>query len=80
MEQGRPLAMSDLGAATCAALGMLQDALDRQARGWDRYARQAAEFHLRNARRPGAAAGAGLVAQIDPDFTLAPYAVPAATS
>jgi CO dehydrogenase maturation factor len=80
MEQGRPLAMSDLGAATCAALGMLQDALDRQARGWDRYARQAAEFHLRNARRAGAAAGAGLVAQIDPDFTLAPYAVPAATS
>ena len=80
MEQGRPLAMDDLGSTTCAALGMLQDALDRQVKDWDRYARQAAEFHLKNARRAGAAAGADLAAQIDPDFTLAPYAVPAATS
>jgi CO dehydrogenase maturation factor len=74
MEQGCPLAMGDLGAATCAALGVLQGALDKQARDWDRYARQAAEFHLKNARRAGAAAGPGLAAQIDPDFTLAPYA------
>jgi CO dehydrogenase maturation factor len=79
MEQGRPLAMDDLGSTTCAALGMLQDALDRQVKDWDRYARQAAEFHLKNARRVGATAGADLAAQIDPDFTLAPYAVPAAT-
>ena len=58
----------------CAALGVLQGALDKQARDWDRYARQAAEFHLKNARRAGAAACPGLAAQIDPDFTLAPYA------
>jgi len=80
MEQGRPLALADLGPAARAALGVLQDRLDGQARDWARYARQAAEFHLKNAGRAGAAACAELAAQVDPDFTLEPYAVPATAS
>jgi len=75
MEQGRPFALADLGPATRAALGVLQDRLDGQARDWTRYARQAAEFHLKNAGRAGPGARAELAAQVDPDFTLEPYAV-----
>ena len=81
MEQGRPLALADLGPATRTALGVLQDALDRQAKDWDRYARQAARVPPEERpRRASAAACADLAAQVDPDFTLAPYAVPAAAS
>jgi len=80
MDQGRPLALADLGPATRTSLGVLQDALDRQVKDWERYARQAAQFHLKNARRAGPAACAELAAQVDPGFTLAPYAVPAPAS
>jgi CO dehydrogenase maturation factor len=80
MEQGRPLALADLGSATRAALGALQDRLDGQVKDWARYARQAAEFHLKNAGRAGPAARAELAAQVDPDFTLEPYAVPVTAS
>jgi CO dehydrogenase maturation factor len=75
MEQGRPFALDDLSPATTAALGTLQDRLDAQHKDWSSYARQATEFHLRNARAwANAAAGEDLAAQIDPDFTLAPHA------
>jgi CO dehydrogenase maturation factor len=80
MDQGRPLALADLGPATRTSLGVLQDALDRQVKDWERYARQAAQFHLKNARRAAPAACAELAAQVDPGFTLAPYAVPAPAS
>ena len=50
MEQGRPFSLSDLSDGTSAALGVLQDTLDARPRDWSRYARQAAEFHLKNAR------------------------------
>jgi CO dehydrogenase maturation factor len=73
MEQGRPFALTDLSAPTRAALATLQDALDARPRNWDRYARQAAEFHLKNARTwASAATGQDLTAQVDPDFTLDP--------
>ena len=75
MEQGRPLALADLGPATRAALCVLQDRLDGQVKDWARYAAQAAEIHLKNAGRAGAAARAELAAQVDPGFTLEPDAV-----
>ncbi|MBO0824382.1 MAG: ATP-binding protein [Actinobacteria bacterium] len=77
MEQGRPLSLDDLTPATPAALGCLQDRLDAQPRDWDRYTRQATEFHLKNARAWASAdAGEDLAAQIDPDFILGPHALP----
>ena len=77
MEQGRPFSLADLSDGTSAALGTLQDALDGRQRDWARYAAQAAEFHVRNARAwASAAAGEDLAAQVDPDFTLGPAAFP----
>jgi CO dehydrogenase maturation factor len=71
MEQGRPLQDSDLTAATIAALGAIAARLDAQPKDWDRYARQAAEFHVKNAAAwASARAGTDLTAQIDPGFTL----------
>lgn len=77
MEQGRPFSMADLSDGTAAALGALRDALDVRPRDWVRYTRQAAEFHVRNARAwASAAAGEDLAAQVDPGFTLGPSALP----
>jgi hypothetical protein len=45
--------------ATTTALAAIWDRLDAQPCGWDRYARQAAEFHLRNARAWASAADCG---------------------
>ncbi len=72
MEQGRPFSLDNLSPATRTGLGVVRQRLDAQPRDWARYARQAAEFHLRNARAwASAAAGEDLAGQIDPDFTLA---------
>jgi CO dehydrogenase maturation factor len=72
MEQGRPFEASDLAAATIAALDAIASRLDAQPKDWDRYARQAAEFHVKNAAAwASAKAGTDLTAQIDPGFTLA---------
>ena len=50
---------------------MLQDTLDARPRDWSRYARQAAEFHVKNARAwASAAGGEDLTAQVAPGFTL----------
>jgi CO dehydrogenase maturation factor len=76
MEQGRPFSLTDLGGETSAALRVLRDTLDARDKDWDRYTRQAAEFHLRNARAwASAAVGADLAAQIDPEFILGPHAL-----
>jgi CO dehydrogenase maturation factor len=81
MEQGQPFNLGDLNPATRTALGTIQDRLDAQPRDWDAYARQAAEFHRRNARAwASAAAGEDLTAQIDPDFTLGPHTLPSTAS
>jgi CO dehydrogenase maturation factor len=81
MEQGRAFSLADLSAETAAALRVLQDTLDARDKNWDRYTRQAAEFHLRNARAwASAAVGADLAAQLDPDFTLGPDALSATVS
>jgi CO dehydrogenase maturation factor len=71
MEQGRPFEASDLSAPTTAALDAIAARLDAQPKDWDRYARQAAEFHVKNAAAwASAKAGTDLTAQIDPGFTL----------
>jgi CO dehydrogenase maturation factor len=73
MEQGCPFGLADLSAQTRAALAVVQGALDARSRDWARYTRQAAEFHLKNARTwASAAVGQDLTEQIDPDFTLDP--------
>ncbi len=75
MEQGRPFTLSDLSPATRTVLGTIQARLDAQPRDWDRYARQAAEFHVRNARAwASAAAGEDLTTQVDRDFTVGQHA------
>ena len=78
MEQGRAFGLDDLSPATRTALGILKDTLDAQPRDWDRYTRQATEFHLRNARAwASSAAGEDLAGQVDPEFTLGPHALAA---
>jgi len=76
LEQGRPFSLNNLSPATGTALGILRDRLDTQPKDWARYTRQAAEFHLKNARAWASAdAGEDLADQIDPDFTCGPPAL-----
>lgn len=56
MEQGRPFTLDSLAPGTHAGLVALQAAIDNQVKDWDRYARQAAELHLKNARAWASAA------------------------
>jgi CO dehydrogenase maturation factor len=78
MEQDRPFGLGDLSPATTDALGAIRDRLDAQRRDWAGYIRQAAEFHVRNARAwASAAAGEDLAGQVDPEFTLEPHALAA---
>ncbi|ETK35146.1 ATP-binding protein [Microbispora sp. ATCC PTA-5024] len=73
LEQGRPFALGDLEPANLRALGALLDRLDRQPKDWERFGRQAAEFHRRNALTwANRAAGEDLTAQIDPGFVYGP--------
>ena len=73
LEQGREFALSDLSEPTLKALCALRSALDARPRDWDRYTRQAVDFHLRNARGwANAAAGEDLTRQVDPGFVLGP--------
>ncbi|MFC6883905.1 MULTISPECIES: ATP-binding protein [Actinomadura] len=67
MEQGRPgVALEDDNAA---ALDWMRAAVDARPKDWDRFQRQAAEFHVKNARSwANRAVGADLETQIDPDF------------
>jgi CO dehydrogenase maturation factor len=76
MEQGRPFGLADLGPDTRTALDAVQAAVDAQVKDWAAFTRQAAEFHLKNARAwANAAVGADLAAQLDPEFTLGPQAI-----
>ena len=55
-------------------------AADAQVKDWPKFTRQAAEFHLKNARAwASAAAGEDLATQIDPGFVMGPEAFLAAT-
>ncbi|MEV4838971.1 ATP-binding protein [Nonomuraea sp. NPDC049486] len=73
MEQGRPFALDDLEPANSDALAVLLKHLDEQEKDWARFGRQAAEFHLRNARAwANAKTGVDLTGQIDPGFVYGP--------
>jgi CO dehydrogenase maturation factor len=78
MEQGRPFTLTGLSTATMDALAAIQARLDAQPRDWDKYARQAAELHVKNARAwANTTAGEDLTTQVDPGFTLRPHTQPA---
>jgi CO dehydrogenase maturation factor len=72
-ERGRFLPIDELEPGNARALATMRAALDQCGKDWVRYAEQAAEFHTRNALAWGnARAGADLIGQIEPGFTLAP--------
>ncbi|GAA4580238.1 hypothetical protein GCM10023194_08040 [Planotetraspora phitsanulokensis] len=73
MEQGMPFTLADLEPANRRALATLADRLDAQPKDWEKFGRQAAEFHLRNALAwANRATGEDLAAQIDPGFVYGP--------
>jgi CO dehydrogenase maturation factor len=73
MEQGRPFTLDDTGPQAHAALTLLQHAVDAQAKDWEMFTRQAAHFHLKNARAwANTATGEDLTAQVDPEFIMCP--------
>jgi CO dehydrogenase maturation factor len=73
MEQGRPFALADLEPANREALAVLLRELDGRPKDWERFGRQAVEFHLRNAEAwANRATGEDLRAQIDPGFSFGP--------
>jgi CO dehydrogenase maturation factor len=73
MEQGRPLSVADLSSDDRSALATLQAEVDDRPKDWDKFTRQAIEFHVKNARAwANAATGQDLEAQIDPGFVLGP--------
>lgn len=80
MEQGRPFRFGDLGPDTQAAVASLRHALDARERDWAKLTRQAAEFHVRNARAwANSAAGEDLAGQVDPGFVMGPQLLAACT-
>ena len=73
MEKGRPPRFELLEDANRRALRMLRVAADAtyELRDWERYTRQMAHFHVKNAQSWGnERTGADLAAQIDPAFVL----------
>jgi CO dehydrogenase maturation factor len=80
MEQGRPFTLDDLAEADRAVLARMRQAVDAREKDWPMFTRQAIEFHRRNTDAwADGATGVALKAQIDPDFTLGPHALAAAT-
>ncbi|MEV4217362.1 ATP-binding protein [Nonomuraea sp. NPDC049725] len=75
MEQGRAFSLDDLEPANSDALAVLLKHVDEQEKDWVRFGRQAAEFHLRNARAwANARTGLDLAGQVDPGFVYGPPA------
>lgn len=57
-------------------LALMQQAVDIQPKGWEKFSRQGAEFHIKNAKSwANVAAGADLSHQVDPDFVMGPGAL-----
>jgi CO dehydrogenase maturation factor len=80
MEQGRPFHPGDLGPAAQAAIASLRQALDARARDWAKLTRQAAQFHIRNARAwANSSTREDLADQVDPDFVMGPQTLAAGT-
>lgn len=76
MEQGRPFDIGTLDGSAREVLRLLQRTVDAQPKDWERFSRQAAEFHVKNAESwANQAAGTDVTEQIDPDFRLGPDAL-----
>lgn len=79
-EQGRPRPIRELEPANRTVLDTIQATVDTTVRDWDRYTRQAIEFHLRNATAwANDRTGEDLAGQIDPEFILDPAALSVST-
>jgi CO dehydrogenase maturation factor len=75
-ERGRPRPITALEPENQNALAGMLATVDSTERDWDRFHRQAVEFHLRNARSWGNdRTGQDLASQIDPDFVPGPPAL-----
>ncbi|WP_067966420.1 ATP-binding protein [Nocardiopsis trehalosi] len=73
MEKGRHPDLAELEDDNAKTLAWMRDTVDGAVKDWPRFTRQSVEFHLRNARAwAGAATGADLAGQVDPDFVLGP--------
>jgi CO dehydrogenase maturation factor len=78
MEQGHPFRLGDLSPEARTAIASLRDAVDSRPRDWAKLARQATEFHLRNARAwANSATGKDLAGQVDPGFIMGPQSMAA---
>ncbi|QUX30297.1 ATP-binding protein [Nocardiopsis akebiae] len=76
MEKGRHPALAELEEDNVKTLALMRDMADAAPKDWERFTRQSAEFHLRNARAWGnEAKGADLAAQVDPGFLMGPAAL-----
>jgi CO dehydrogenase maturation factor len=72
-ERGRTLPITALEPHNLESLATMVSTVDSTPRDWDRFHRQAVEFHLRNARSWGnERTGQDLASQIDPEFVPGP--------
>ncbi|MFG2085436.1 hypothetical protein [Spirillospora sp. NPDC048824] len=72
MEQGRPFDLGALDDHGREVLRKLQAEVDAQPKEWEKFSRQGAEFHVRNAESwVNKAVGVDLTTQIDPEFNMA---------
>lgn len=75
-ERGEVRPIGALEPANAATLDTMLDVVDNTTKDWDRYQRQAVEFHLRNAAAwANDRTGYDLANQIDPDFVHGPDAL-----
>ncbi|MGH3430004.1 MAG: hypothetical protein ACRDQZ_20950, partial [Mycobacteriales bacterium] len=75
-ERGEIRPISALEPADVATLDAMREMVDRTAKDWGTYQRQAIEFHLRNAAAwANERTGCELADQIDPDFAHGPEAL-----
>ena len=71
MEKGRTLPFAALESSTVATLATMKRTVDSCAQDWEKFYRQAVEFHCRNAQSwMNSSLGEDVTAQIDPDFSL----------
>ena len=71
MEKGAMRPLSDLEPENVEALDKIIAEADRQEKDWDKYYRQAVEFHRKNAESwANAATGINVLSQVDPSFSL----------
>jgi CO dehydrogenase maturation factor len=71
MEKGVIGDLSEVEAENMAALEALLKLVDGQKKDWDKFYRQAVEFHVKNAESwANAQLGMNVIGQIDPEFDM----------